>query len=150
MKSIREFEVWSIPGQLLHVEYSKNTLQLELWNEGIPRDAFLGISAIPDTTDCRNLELAIEAGETTEDSFRKFCSANNLIPNLQSEESSAKFLEYLRGRCLAWIHLHEGDSVLLARIQKMLTDRGHLIIHPDYASGTIANPEAGSTLSPMV
>lgn len=132
MKHIRELEAWSVPGKLLHPEYSKDDLQQELWKEGIPEDVFLGISAIPDPTDCKNLELAIQSGELTEESFKEFCSAHTLPNSLQSEESSARFLEYMRGRCLAWIHLpDDAESTLLPMIIKMLAERGHIVIDPE-------------------
>jgi hypothetical protein len=132
MKHIRELEAWSMPGQLLHPEYSKDTLQQELWKGGIPEDVFLGISAIPDPTDCKNLELAIQSGELTEDSFKAFCSAHALPNSMQSEESAARFLEYMRGRCLAWIHLpDDAELTLLPMIIKMLAERGHVVIDPE-------------------
>jgi hypothetical protein len=54
---------------------------------------------------------------------------------MQSEEASAKFLEYMRGRCLAWIHLPEGaDSTLLPTIVKMLGERGHIVVDPERVS----------------
>lgn len=105
MKSIREFEVWSLPGSQLDSEYGKNTLQREMWDAGVPRDVFLGVSVIPDVVDCNNLEAAIQSGEFTEKDFQEFCLKNELPYAHDSEESSARFLEYTRGRCLAWIHL---------------------------------------------
>lgn len=131
LKRIREFEAWSVPGQLLHPEYSKDDLQQELWNEGVPKDVFLGVSEIPDPIDCENLELAIQSGGLTEESFSEFCSAHALPSSMQSAESAARFLEYKRGRCLAWIHLPEdAESTLLPIIIKMLAERGHIVIDP--------------------
>jgi len=132
MKHVRELEAWSVPGKLLHPEYSKDILQQELWKLGIPNDVFLGISAIPDATDCKNLELAIQSGELTEDSFKEFCASHALPNNRQSEESSARFLEYMRGRCLAWIHLSgNAERTLLPVIEKILSKHGHLVIDPE-------------------
>jgi hypothetical protein len=93
---------------------------------------FLGLSAISDSTDCENLYSAIESGELTRDSFGRFCSAHELPDNLQSEKSSAKFLEYMWGRCLAWIHMPEdAESTLLPLIAKELAKRGHFVIDPE-------------------
>jgi hypothetical protein len=138
MKRVRELEAWSLPGKLLHPEYSKDALQQELWNGGIPENVFLGISAIPDPTDCRKLEQAIQSGELTEDSFMEFCSAHAFPNSMQSAESSARFLEFMRGRCLAWIHLPEdAESALLPMIIRMLARRGHVVIDPE--SMTVIN-----------
>jgi hypothetical protein len=132
MQYVRELEAWSLPGQLLDAEYGKKILQAKLLAKGIPQNVFLGISAIPDVIDCENLRLSIQAGELTEDSFREFCMSHDLPTNLQSEESSAKFLEFVRGRCLAWIHLPAGaDSSLLRTIVKTLKDYGHIVIDPE-------------------
>ena len=140
MQYVRELEAWSVPGQLLHPEYSKCVLQQELWDAGIPRDVFLGLSAIPDATDCENLKLSIRAGELAEDLFIEFCVAHHLPASLQSQESSAKYLEYMRGRCLAWIHLPEAaNGSLLLTIVKMLRERGHVVIDPE----TMAQIENG-------
>lgn len=118
-------------GELLHPEYGKEILQKEIWAQGIPKDAFLGVSAIPDSTDCENLYSAIESGELTRDYFGTFCSAHELPDNLQSEES-AKFLEYMWGRCLAWIHMpDDAESTLLPLIAKELAKRGHFVIDPE-------------------
>jgi hypothetical protein len=96
------------------------------------KDVFLGLSAIPDSTDCENLYSTIESGELTRDSFGRFCSAHDLPDNLQSEESSARFLEYMRGRCLAWIHMPEdAESILLPLIAKELAKRGQFVIDPE-------------------
>ena len=142
MKHIRELEAWSIPGQLLHADYSKNILQQELWKGGVPKDVFLGISAIPDATDCENLKSAMQAGEITEDSFNEFCLAHSFPASTQSAESSAKYLEYVRGRCLAWIHLpDDADTTLLLTIVTMLGERGHLVIDPE--SMTTLNSRLG-------
>lgn len=132
MRRVRELEVWSVPGQQLDPEYSKNILQQELWELGIPKDVFLGVSAIPDATDCENLRVSIQAGEVTEDLFKEFCATHNLPASLLSEPSAAKFLEYVRGRCLAWIHLPvDAELSLLPAIVKMVKDRGHIVVDPE-------------------
>lgn len=129
---IRELEAWSVPGKLLDTEYAKNVLQVELWKEGIPNDVFLGLSEIPDATDCERLRLYIQDGELTEDEFKVFCATNDLPLSQQSAESAAKFLEYMRGRCLAWIHLpDDAEPSLLPAIVKLLGERGHIVVDPE-------------------
>ncbi|WP_143044522.1 hypothetical protein [Delftia lacustris] len=132
MKRVYELEAWSVPGKLLPPEYGKDILQKEIWQQGIPKDVFLGMSAIPDPIDCRNLKLAIESGEITNERFREFCSEYAMSDDLESEESAARFLEYVNGRCLAWIHLPEDEvSALLPIIVKILAERGHIVIDPE-------------------
>jgi hypothetical protein len=131
-RRVRELEAWSIPGQLLPVEYGKLTLQRELWAAGVPRELFVGDSAIPDATDCENLRLAIQEGELIEEEFQSFCSLHDLCADLSNEEAAAKFLEYSQGRCLAWIHLPAGaDPSLLQMVIGLLKEKGHVVIDPE-------------------
>lgn len=131
MRQIRELEAWSLPGRFFETDYSKNTLQREIWGEGVPSDLFLGISNIPDKLDTENLRLAIASGEATEQAFNEFCLLHGLSVNMNSEESSAKFLEHLNGRCLAWIHLPiDTDMAILSKLVKLLAMRGHVVIDP--------------------
>lgn len=131
MKPVRELEVWSKPGQILPAEYGKDDLQHEVSISGIPEGIFLGLSSIPDRIDCENLSSLIEAGDSSQLAFEKFCDENNLKADIQSERSAALFLEYLEGRCLAWIHLSEdvSPSVLLT-ITKIIQARDHIIVDP--------------------
>lgn len=131
MKPVRELEVWSKPGRILPAEYSKDDLQPEMSMSGIPDGIFLGLSSIPDRIDCEILSSLIEAGDPSQLAFEKFCNENNLIADIQYEQSAALFLEYLEGRCLAWIHLSEdvSPSVLLT-ITKIIQSRDHIIVDP--------------------
>ncbi|WP_265257062.1 hypothetical protein [Verminephrobacter aporrectodeae] len=132
MKYVRELEAWSKPGHLLDPEYGKDILQQKLWEKGVPKDVFLGLSEIPSIVDCENLELAIQSGRLTEDSFKKFCLSHELPDSLHSKESAAKFLEYMRGRPLAWIHLPiDAEPTLLPMIVKIISELGHIVIDPD-------------------
>ncbi|WP_265705498.1 hypothetical protein [Verminephrobacter aporrectodeae] len=131
MKYVRELEAWSKPGHLLHPAYGK-VLQQAMWKKGIPEDVFLGLSAIPEETHCESLKLAIQSGELTEDSFKEFCLSHGLPDSMQSKESAAKFLEYLEGRALAWIHLPiDAEPTLLPMIVKIISELGHIVIDPD-------------------
>ena len=132
MKRVRELEAWSVPGKLLPLDYGKTVLQPELWNEGVPRDVFLGTSNIPDPAHCEDLRLSIQSGELTESEFKEFCQAQGLPMSSLSEESACRFLEYIRGTCLAWIHLPDhANEALLAEIVEALRVRGHIVIDPE-------------------
>jgi hypothetical protein len=134
MRAVRELEVWSPPGQLLPSEFAKQVLQLEVWNAGVPRDVFLGISEMPDQIDSRNLRSAIDRGEVDESEFKEFCKLNGLAVGVDSIESASKYLEYLHGRCLAWVHLPEGpdQARLLMKIKDLMSQRGYRIVDPEY------------------
>ncbi len=128
MQRVRELEAWSAPGYLLPPEYGKS-LQVEVWDAGIPRDVFLELNFIPDETDSINLRQAISAGEYKHDEFRSFCELNGLIADLSIAESAAKFIEYSAGRPLAWIHLPEsGNPLLLPKIVALMKTKGHLVV----------------------
>lgn len=131
MRRVRELEAWSTPGKLLSSNYGKDLAQ-EFWSLGVSRNVYLGLDDIPDQTDIENLRLAIEAGELAVEDFKRFCKAYSLPPNLESAESSCKFLEYSLGRRLAWIHLPQGsNSQMLQDLISMLRDRGHLVVDPE-------------------
>jgi hypothetical protein len=137
---VREFEAWSTPGQLLDPDFGKVVLQHELWNEGIPRTVFIGTSNIPDPIDCKNLRLSIQSGELSESNFKEFCAAHGLPVDLNSEESACKFLEYIHGKCIAWIHLpDDADETLLPTIVKLLKDRGHVVVDPHDMTPIVLN-----------
>ncbi|WP_265284926.1 hypothetical protein [Verminephrobacter aporrectodeae] len=107
-------------------------LQQKLWEKVVPRDVFIGLSEIPSETHCEILNLNIQSGRLTEDSFKEFCLIHGLPDNLQSKESAAKFLEYMRGRPLAWIHLPiDAEPTLLPLIVKIISELGHIVIDPD-------------------
>lgn len=130
MQRVRELEAWSRPGQLLSSEYGK-LLEQDVWAAGVPREVFLGLSAIPDETDSESLLLSINAGELSEDAFFQFCKTNGLAENPSVAQSAAKFLEYSLGRRLAWIHLPEGgDPRLLVRVVDLMKARNHLVVDP--------------------
>jgi len=133
VRNIRELEIWSQPGQLLPPEFAKETLQIEAWNAGVPRDVFLGISEIPDPIDSENLKRAISQGKISESDFIGFCKKGGFTASADSNESAAKYLEYLNGRCLAWLHLPEDQSqnFLLAKIEALTAQWGYRIVDPE-------------------
>ena len=128
---VRELEVWSKPGVLMPPEYGKELAQ-ELWAVDIPREVFLGLSAIPDEAHIINLRMAIEAGELSLEDFKSFCLGHSLAPQADSAESASKFLEYSLGRPLAWVHIAEDSNPqLLKRIVDLMRARGHKVIDPE-------------------
>lgn len=138
MKRVLELEVWSSPGRLLPPEFAKEVLQVDVWNAGVPRDVFLGVSEIPDPIDSEVLKCAFVRGEASESAFVDFCKENGLTGNVDSTESAARYLEYLHGRCLAWLHLPEGPSQarLLAKIEQLMAERGYRIVDRPPATAT--------------
>jgi hypothetical protein len=131
VRRVREFEAWSSPGQVLSSECGKD-LQEKIWNSGIPKDVFLGLSAIPDQTDCENLKAAFEMGELKLSDFEGFCALNALSPDVDEAESAMKFLEYSMGRPLAWIHIPEDDTdQLLSKLTDILKLFGHIVVDPE-------------------
>ena len=128
---VHEFEAWSKPGKLLPLEYPKVLLQHEIWNAGIPRDVFLGISAIPEDIDCMNLKSLFVAQEATEFEFLSFCTENGLPANVDSQMSAMRFLEFKGGRALAWIHVpSDAPTSLLENFRRLLDARGHIVVSP--------------------
>lgn len=132
MIRVHELEAWSRPGQLLYTDYGKTVLQPKLWKKGIPKNVFIGTTNIPDPAHCRDLKVSIRSGELKGEDFELFCVTNGFAVSIESEESACKFLEYVRGTCLAWIHLPENDEVnLLPKIKRLLKVHGHIVVDPD-------------------
>jgi len=76
-KRVYELEAWSPPGLQLDPEFGKTVLAPEMWEAGIPNDVFLGLSEIPDSVDCENLQRDIETGVTSLEHFDEFCMLNS-------------------------------------------------------------------------
>lgn len=120
MKVIKEFEVWYPPGEIVPQDYGKS-IQINVWNEGIPKEVFLGVSNVPDNVDCQSLALSINGGELSIDDFRAFCESNGYVFDINNNLSACKFIEFSKGACIAWLHLPE-DQVdeYLEKIKKIL------------------------------
>ncbi|WP_395017485.1 hypothetical protein [Dongia sp.] len=131
MISVWELEAWSKPGHLLPQEYGKDIAE-QLHSAGIPPEAFLGLSAIPDQAHVINLRMALEAGEYSARDFASFCHEQQLEADTNAMESACKFLEFARGRALAWIHIPSGsDPDLIKSIASHMRVRDHIIIDPE-------------------
>jgi hypothetical protein len=134
MKRVHEFEVWSTKGKLLPVDYGKD-LRDELLasgifaNHGIPDDVFIGLSNIPDKIDVHNLKMDIKEGVLTMEGFITFCHEYGLEPNIESNFSANKYLEYTYGSPIAWIHIPDGSEIrTLPLIIEIMNERGHIVI----------------------
>jgi len=133
MKRIHEFEAWSTPGKLLPVDYGKDLAREYKSNGtldklGIPDDVFLGLSNIPDEVDVRILKIRIEKEQIAVEEFITFCHEHGFEPDIESEISVCKYIEYLDGCPVAWIHIPEGsEEELLPQITKLLSEKGLIV-----------------------
>lgn len=129
MYLVHELEAWSVPGKLLDAEYAKVVLQPEFWNAGIPNNVFLGLSSIPNEVDCRNLKRAIDSQKYSLADFEAFCLEYSLVKSIDNKDACSRYLEFMEGRCLAWIHMPpEKEHTLLPIIEKLLSARGHIVV----------------------
>lgn len=127
---IWELEVWSPPGLQLHVEYGKTVLAPEMWSAGIARDMFLGLSEVPDSTDCQNLQMGLDSGALAKDAFTDFCLSHGLVGSTNDALSAARFLEFTYGRKLAWVHIPDSAaaSKLAKEIHRLVAVKGFLLL----------------------
>jgi hypothetical protein len=132
-KRVFELEAWSPPGLQLDPEFGKTVLAPEMWEAGIPSDVFLGLSEIPDSVDCENLQRDIETGVTSLEHFDEFCISRGLPNSTQYPLAAARFLEYLHGRSLAWVHIPDDDVAksLAAKIDRLLSSKGFRLRDPN-------------------
>jgi hypothetical protein len=126
LKRVWELEAWSPPGLQLDPEFGKTVLAPEMWKAGIPSDVFLGLSEIPSPVDCENLERDIETGVTSVEYFDRFCASLALPSSMRDPVAAARFLEYLHGRVLAWVHIPDDDAAmpLAGKIDGLLSSKG--------------------------
>ena len=130
MRRVRELEVWTSPGHLLPANYGKD-LQYKVWEAGIPEDVFLGLSNVADGVDVKNLKISIERNETDELSFFSFCREKKLQSDINNINSANLYMEHLRGRCIAWIHLPEDSQHnFLDQLKKQMHAEGLVIVEP--------------------
>jgi hypothetical protein len=136
IERIHEFEVWSTSGKQLPVDYGK-FLRDELLANGtftifaIPDNVFFGLSNIPDKIDVQNLEMDFKEGVLTLEGFNEFCCRYGYEQNPKSELSANKYLEYVNGCPIAWVHIPENNvDKILPLIIKLMKEKGHIIIEP--------------------
>jgi hypothetical protein len=118
----------------LPIDYGKD-LRDELLLDGtfasldIPDDVFIGLSNIPDEVDVHNLKMDIEEGVLTMEGFIIFCHEYGFEPNIESIFSANKYLEYIYGSPIAWVHIPDGSEMrMLPLIIKIMNERGHIVI----------------------
>jgi len=86
-------------------------IQEAIWRSGIPKDVFLGVSNIPDADDVELLGDLISSGETDIRHFHEFCLRHGFPADVSNECSAAMFIAYIKGACVAWIHLPESSDI---------------------------------------
>jgi hypothetical protein len=135
-KAVHEYEVRSTPGKILPRDYGHD-LHDELIACGvfakyaITDEMFWGCSILPDKTDLINLKIGLERGEFSVDDFYEFCHKHGLEPDMESENSVAKFLEFTFGCCVVWMNIPEGRESLLPIMVALMAERGLIVIDVD-------------------
>lgn len=110
MQRIVDLELWTRPrSQAVPLE-GACVAEACRAGTGLSSEVVLGLSFLPDRTDVENLRHAFSAGETTPEAFMNFCSQHALDEDFNSEPSAAKFLAYLWGQPLAWLHFPANSS----------------------------------------
>ncbi|WP_328190281.1 hypothetical protein [Marinobacter sp. OP 3.4] len=110
MKRVIELELWSTPGRCLDPELGKDLDAEAVREADLPRDVVLGLSFIPDQAHVEFLRVALAEREIAERDFRVFCDFRGLDPDPGLPFSAARFLEFMYGRPLAWVHLPESEE----------------------------------------
>lgn len=130
MKRVTEFEVWSKPGGELPADFGK-TLQGVVRACGMAPDVFLGVSNMPYESDVTALQQLLEQSPAEEERFVSFCQSRGLAAQRGNTISAARYIEFVRGCCVAWIHLPSGpaEMALLHKIEAAIS-RFDLIVRP--------------------
>ena len=129
MQRIIDLELWSKPLTTIAPYDGKAVADRCRLDTEQPREVVLGLNFVPGPTDVENVRLILQNGESTKPEFEHFCQAHGLPPELNNELSSARFLIYLWGQPLAWLHLPEeaeGRKAVLA-VYRWAESRGFVI-----------------------
>ena len=100
----------------------------------LPEGVVLGLSEIPDPVHATNLGMSLAYGELSRQEFDEFCARNELVANVSSIDSVAKFLEFAYGRGLAWVHLPATEEGIAMgdRINSWAHSEGYCLVEPYY------------------
>lgn len=130
MKRVTEYEVWSKPGGALPADFGQ-AIQGDVWACGIPRDVFLGVSNIPDASDVSRLDQLLRRSPAEASRFLAFCATNALDSARGSAHSAARYMAFVEGCCVAWVHIPRGPGAdeLMRKIETAI-DRFDLIVRP--------------------
>ena len=110
MQRIVDLELWSKPLTTVAPYDGKAVADWCRIDTELPEEVVLGLSFVPGPTDVENIRLILQSGESTKPEFEHFCKAHGLAPDLNNELSTARFLIFLRGQPIAWLHLPEEAS----------------------------------------
>jgi hypothetical protein len=133
MLPVIELELWSRPSSSLSPEIGKLVVGPRCSSDlSLPAGVVLGLSEVPDPIDSQNLDTSLAAGELSRKEFDEFCEQNGLEANVGAVDSAAKFLEYVYGRPLAWVHLAaSNDGVEMGqRINTWAHSEGYCLVEP--------------------
>jgi hypothetical protein len=103
MKQIFELEIWTRPGDKISLNFNRE-IQNEL-DDLVGKDIVFGQDFLPDETDIRNLKKNLLNSCLTKEEFREFCLGNGYEANVINPNSAARFLEYMYGVSICWVHL---------------------------------------------
>ena len=132
-RRVIELELWSRPSFILPMDIGKQEIAPRCINDlKLPEGVVLGLSEIPDPIDSKNLGTALASGELSRQEFDGFCARNGLEGEVSSIDSAAKFLEYVYGRGLAWVHLTASDEgvAMGQRINAWAHSEGYCLVEP--------------------
>lgn len=105
MSNIVEMEIFSKPKEFYHQDFGKTHVAPTFAKEGLPKEIVIGLSNIPDDTDMINLRLHLNGHEGNTKKYQEFCHKHHINPN--SNEAACKYLAYIEGTPLAWVHIPE-------------------------------------------
>lgn len=130
VKRVTEFEVWSKPGGALPADFGK-ALQGVVRACGIAPDVFLGVSNMPDESDVNALQQLLAQSPAEEERFVSFCQSKGFDAQRGNTISAARYVEFVQGCCVAWVHLPAGpdELALLHKIEAAIR-RFDLIVRP--------------------
>lgn len=108
MQQVIELELWTVPGATPLPLDGKCVAARCRADTKLPEHVVLGLDFVPDRTDVHNLRASLGRQEFSMKDFENFCLAHQLASSSTDAMSASRFLAFVRGQPLAWLHVPAG------------------------------------------
>lgn len=103
-----ELELWTRPGLRSPLD-GKAVAQDCRDATGLSELVVVGLNLLADETDPINLLKLLDADPSHHAAFHAFCSTEGLAPDVNDQASACRYLGYVNGQPLAWLHFPAGE-----------------------------------------
>jgi hypothetical protein len=129
---IFELELWSRSGSRAPL-CGKTISQQCRDATGLSEEVVLGLSSLGDETDPVNLRRLFEACASQREVFLSFCREEGLTPSTQNQGAACRYLAYVNGQALAWLHFPAADPGpdMARTLLKWASSKNFVLVEPE-------------------